>query len=290
MSAFSSDWLALREPADHAARDPGLAQALDAWARAQGRLRVLDLGAGTGSNLRYLAPRLGVEQRWRLLDHDADLLAELPGIQLDWAGRCGYPVASAPPGLELGIQGRCIRLDWVLEDLAGGPGGDWLTGVDLVTASALLDLTSAPWIRALAERCRRQVSAALLALSYDGRMEWRPTLPADARIAGLVNAHQRRDKGLGSALGPVAVAHAVACFEAEGYVVREARSDWRLGPESRALQERLAEGWVAAAREQDAEACAWTADWLEARRGYARRGESWLRVGHLDLLALPPAG
>ena len=55
MSGFSADWLTLREPADHRARNPALVEAL---ARHLGgrAVRVTDLGCGTGSNLRALAP------------------------------------------------------------------------------------------------------------------------------------------------------------------------------------------------------------------------------------------
>ena len=44
---FSADWLALREPADHAARDGDL---LAAAAQVAGAV-IVDLGCGTGSTL-----------------------------------------------------------------------------------------------------------------------------------------------------------------------------------------------------------------------------------------------
>ncbi|MDJ0891981.1 MAG: class I SAM-dependent methyltransferase, partial [Gammaproteobacteria bacterium] len=73
MSGFSGEWLALREPVDDRSRSGTLVTRLSARAP-EGRLRVLDLGAGTGANLRYLAPRLGGEQEWLLVDHDSSLL------------------------------------------------------------------------------------------------------------------------------------------------------------------------------------------------------------------------
>ncbi|MGD8498218.1 MAG: class I SAM-dependent methyltransferase, partial [Chromatiales bacterium] len=60
MSGFSPDWLALREPLDARARSAALVDRLRAQAP-RGPRRILDLGSGTGSNLRYLAPRLGGE-------------------------------------------------------------------------------------------------------------------------------------------------------------------------------------------------------------------------------------
>ncbi|MGH6945123.1 MAG: hypothetical protein ACREH6_13000, partial [Geminicoccaceae bacterium] len=77
MSAFETAWLALREPYDHAARDRGLAARFAAALGAAPTL--VDLGSGTGANLRCLAPHLGPGQNWRCLDHDAGLLAAAPG-------------------------------------------------------------------------------------------------------------------------------------------------------------------------------------------------------------------
>ena len=83
-SGFSAAWLALREPHDAAARAAELVGLLrtrssdDAQRRrrrARCRATIVDLGAGSGANLRWLAPRLGGEQAWLLVDHDAALLA-----------------------------------------------------------------------------------------------------------------------------------------------------------------------------------------------------------------------
>src|SRR6184192_3040732 len=71
---FSVEWLAMREPADHAARSAALARAVAELVQPGPGLRVLDLGAGTGSNARYLAARLPRPQRWLLVDRDATLL------------------------------------------------------------------------------------------------------------------------------------------------------------------------------------------------------------------------
>ena len=80
---ISSDWLDLRRPADERAR-AGSAPLLDALAEhftetgADSPVDVIDVGAGTGANPAWLAPRLRFSQQWTLLDHDADLLELVP--------------------------------------------------------------------------------------------------------------------------------------------------------------------------------------------------------------------
>ena len=55
--SFDATWLALREPADAFARDPALAERLVSLLPK--RPHLLDLGAGTGSLFRWLAPMIG---------------------------------------------------------------------------------------------------------------------------------------------------------------------------------------------------------------------------------------
>src|SRR5690606_37934264 len=118
-AGFSAAWLALREPADHRARAAELLPELGAWWRARRGTHVVDLGAGAGSNLRYLAPRLPGAQWWTLVDRDPALLA-----------RAAPPVGEAEGG------GRVVDLVRVVADLAR-EGLDAVQGADLVTASAL---------------------------------------------------------------------------------------------------------------------------------------------------------
>ena len=178
VSRFAEAWLALREPADHAARSRTLA-ARFAATQGPGPL-VVDLGAGSGSNLRYLAPLLAPGQRWLLVDHDPVLLAAA-------AVSAGATGAAA-----------CRALD-LARGLPAVPG---MTGV---AAAALLDLTSAAWLDELARWCGDR--PVLMALSVDGRLAWQPADRRRRAIRQHFFAHQRADKGFGPALGPAAAAH-----------------------------------------------------------------------------------
>jgi SAM-dependent methyltransferase len=262
---FSADWLALRESVDHRSRPGGLIDPLARWLRERGTARVVDLGSGTGSNLRYLAPRLGGTQEWRLVDHDAELLA-----------RAG----------SRGVQG-VANLTTVRGDLAR-EGIAEVGGADLVTASALLDLVSQAWLARLVKACAAARCAALFALSCDGVIEWDAPDPDDALVVEAVRAHQRRDKGMGPALGPAAGAAAERAFKAAGFRTEVAASAWVLGRADRAHVRQLIAGWADAAAEQRPQDEERVRAWEERRRTGLERPFR-LTVGHLDVLALPPA-
>lgn len=261
---FAPDWLALREPADHAARSRTVLDRLVTWARGRGPLTVADLGAGTGSNLRYLGPELPNRQHWLLMDHDAALL---------------YGVRPSS---------RHVTLETEQRNLARANELSQITA-DLLTGSALLDLVSEAWLCRLADRCAALGAAAAFALNYDGRIDWTPALPDDDSLRLSVNAHQRRDKGFGPALGPTAGDVAARVFQARGFRTALEPSPWVLTEDDSALQLALLEGWVAAAEEQQPLLLERRQQWAEQRRRLISSGESRLLVGHLDLLALPPS-
>jgi ubiquinone/menaquinone biosynthesis C-methylase UbiE len=74
MSGFSANWLALREPVDHRSVNVAVRDAMRTWIGARQHIDIIDLGCGSGSNLRGLAPYLPSSQHWRLVDWDQALL------------------------------------------------------------------------------------------------------------------------------------------------------------------------------------------------------------------------
>ncbi len=265
MSGFAAEWLARREPYDAKARSAAVRDAALAAVAGLDPVAIVDLGCGTGSGLRALAPLVGARQTWRLVDNDLSLLARAAD--------------SARP--------ERVRIAAVPVDLAHDLEAALDGAVDLVTTTALLDLVSAPWLERLAVECAVRRLPFYATLSYDGRIELMPPDPGDAAIVEAVNAHQRTDKGFGPALGPTAAAEAIARFTAVGYRTVHARADWTMGPHDREMQNALLAGWAGAAREFGAPHLDEIIAWLTRRRELVAAGRSSMRVGHVDLLARP---
>jgi len=246
---FSESWLSLREPADAAARSTELVSMLP-----DGIHTVRDLGCGTGSLARWLAPLLPGAKRWILVDRDPALLEHAAAIT-------PFPVEP--------VRGDVTEL--TAADLAES---------DLVTCSALLDLLTSGEVDRLAAVCAEARTPALFTLSVAGEVTLDPARPEDAAIEAAFNDHQRRVEGGRRLLGPDAPAAAAAAFERAGATVITRPSPWRLGPERAALTAEWLRGWAGAAVEQCPD--------LQLDRYLSERvaNPPAATIGHVDLLAI----
>jgi SAM-dependent methyltransferase len=279
---FDAAWLARREALDARSRSHRLTGLAADWLAARpGPHRLVDLGSGSGSNPRFLAPRLPGPQRWRLVDHDAGLLALARRDAVQWRDDGGGRVQAATDCRDL------ARLDDGL-----------LAGADLVVASALCDLVPRAWAEALVTECAAAGRGLLLTLSVDG--DWtfidrhgeRHEDGEDLAVRTLFQAHQLRDKGAGPALGGEAPAVLASLAVEAGLRVEDVATPWQIAPGETAfgpLAACLVEGWCRAAREQTPAQAERLAAWRDARLAALAAGDLGIRVGHRDLLLLPRA-
>jgi SAM-dependent methyltransferase len=284
---FAAEWLTLREPFDHAARSIALTRQLANRLPAR-RPSLLDLGAGTGSLFRFLAPIIGRGQDWFLADADAALLDDAFGRTAAWARRQGFAATSPGDALLISTPNGLWRMQAVQCDLASiGIVPMALPETDAVLCSALLDLVSSAWLR----RLIGGLGVPFLAcLSVDGRDGWAPKHPSDTLVRAAFRRDQGRDKGFGPALGNAAIPVALHALAARGFVTATARSDWRVPRTSLRMQRALIDGAADVARNARPSHAGAIADWQAARLRQAVRARLAIRIGHRDILALPPGG
>ncbi|MBI4940899.1 MAG: SAM-dependent methyltransferase [Actinobacteria bacterium] len=274
-STYSPDWLALREPADAAARARDLAdavvtalrEAVRAGRRPAGAPVVVhDLGCGSGSMGRWLAPLLPGPQHWVLHDRDPALL-----------GLAASRPGTAPGGATVTVEPR--------RGVLGALTAADLAGADLVTAAALLGVLTAAEVGAVVAAVAGAGCPALLTLSVLGRVDLAPPDPLDVAVEAAFNAHQRRPVAGRTLLGPAAVEVASAAFDRHGYDVEVRPSPWRLGGADAGLAAAWFDGWAGAAAEHSPDVA--PAGYLARRAAAARAGTLHVTVQHADLLARP---
>ena len=276
MTGFSTEWLTLREDVDRRSRNRDVANALSARFALRDHINVVDLGAGTGSNLRATADLLPSRQSWLLADKDQALLAAARPRLKAWADRS----EETADGLKLFKGHSEISVRFVVLDLAKELDQALAGPIDLVTASAFFDLVSPAFIQSLA-RAMIDTRASLYAtLTYNGVQRWNPHRPLDNQMSGAFHRHQLRDKGFGPAAGPAAAGELADQFRLSGYTIAEGESPWVLDRPDRMLTEELVRGHAMAVAETGIVDSKQIETWVKVQR-------TGVVVGHTDIFAAP---
>ena len=276
-AGFSASWLALREPADERARNVEIGAACAAYFANRASIDCIDLGCGSGSNLRALAALLPAQQNWRLVDHDAALLTAARAAIIAWA----EVTLADDDALIIEKDGKQITIRFVEADLARADFAALGPAPDLITAAALFDLVSARWIESFVNYAAQHKLPVLAALNYDGRTHWDPKHPSDKAILDAFHQHQGSNKGFGPAAGPRAHAILARSLTQHGYNVKEGDSAWHLElPQDDSLMAELIDGITQAAVETE---------WVTATDAKLWRSKprSRVTIGHGDLFAIP---
>ena len=222
-------------------------------------LEIIDLGAGTGANQRWLAPRLPFRQRWIHLDHDPAISRSL-----------------SLPEDTLIIDDGVEALAGLLASRSGGR--------RLVTCSALLDLLTMTQIY---DVCRAVIDSrvpALFSLSVTGTLNVTPTHPDDQLLLAAFNDHQRR----AGRAGPDATSVATHALRAGGCHVFCQETPWQLSAAiDQAFIEQVLQERLDAAVACQPTLAATAAAWLGLRRVQLALGIVQIDLGHCDILALP---
>jgi len=281
-------WLDLRASWDAASRHPGVESRARRYFGAAGPRSVLDLGAGTGANTRYLVHRFPSVREWVLVDRDPVLLGCCPAAFVRWAARKGWFCRPNGSGLDLETPRGGAHLRLRCADLPGNCAAEPWPQADLVTANALFDLVSAEQFEALAAWLARRRLPLLATINYRSTA-FLPAGEDDHRLLALYDRHMVRPRSFGRAMGPDCTARMISTLQRYGYSVCFGPSDWNLGPPDGEMIAWLLDCMRSAVGElldgtggrENLEA------WIREKAARAGVGRLRLRVRHTDLFAWP---
>jgi len=268
MTGFAAEWLRLREPADHAARNGSVRDVVVDFLNQTDGAVIADLASGTGSTVRALFEAIDVDQHWHLLDNDEALLEEASNS------------FAANGRSDMSVQTHTV-------DLNRFPSGLTAIKPNLITTSAFVDLVSVDWLSRLVTYALMERIPVYTALTYSGSVSFSPEDPSDDRIIEAFNEHQLSDKGFGPALGPLAADRITKLFKVARFHTIEKQSDWKLTPDMVDLQKELLKGLAQAASETGSISADEADGWLARRLEIVLKGQSEITIGHKDIAAFP---
>lgn len=288
MTSFSTDWLSLREAADHRSRNPFLQNQVLQYLEEIGSLKndpidIIDLGSGTGSNLRALAPLIQHSQTWTLVDYDPLLLIAAREKLCAWAdsyidGGNHHSIDDVMRPVTLVKNHLEINVTFLQKDLSSDLSLILSKSSDLITAAAFFDLVAPDWIE---QFCKTLKTPLYTVLTYNGQETWLPLDALDSKVLEAFHHHQESDKGFGSAAGPLALKILEQHLKKSGFQVETGSSPWVLGPNDSLLIQELAAGTAKAVAETAIVTHAMAQQWGKSRAQSLR-----CEIGHDDLFAI----
>jgi hypothetical protein len=274
--SFTPTWLALREPADRAARNKDVLNACASAFSKHPRITICDLGAGTGASVRALAALLPLEQHWTLVDYDATNLAAAAKALSAWADHAEIYDGA----LSLRHGPRKIHVRMHRHDFAREP-QCWPADTSLVTASAVFDLTSAAWIENFVARLAAVKMPLLSMLTANDVIVSTPAHTLDRAVIAAFHAHQTQDKGFGPSAGSAAARILEEALQKAGYAITANESPWQLSAAETELRRATVDGMAQAVLETNMLRAEDVAEW----RDHARNTVQHLTIGHRDVFA-----
>ncbi len=272
----TTDLQILKEATDRRSMNGGVSDALTGWFEGRGQISVLDLSAGTGANVRLLAPLLAPDQSWTLYTRDATEEATARDHITRWAPA----FRDIEGGIELDRAGQRIAIAFVRHDpvaaggsLAGPPSMLTVIGDDVLRYPATA-------IRRLAATLAGARSVVLARGVYDGRLKLQPHHAADSAMTAALHRELMHDAGHGAVCGPLAANELAEQLRLAEATVIEGPSALHLrqaeAPLIRAVQRRMADAQRVVAKGHDKMIDAWLA-----------RPRTSLEVSQTDLIGLP---
>ena len=174
MHKFNNDWLFLREKIDKVSRNKKIIEKINKYFQDYKTLSIADLGCGTGSNYRYLYPKLKKRQSWDMIDISFESIKEFKK--------------------KTNNKNKIININYKKFDLIKNIKSFKFEKYDIITGSAYLDIMPKNWYLGFKKQ-NLNTKVIYFSINYDGFFKFHPKHKDDQYVLNLFNKDQESDKG-----------------------------------------------------------------------------------------------
>jgi hypothetical protein len=304
-----SEWLQVREQLNNAARSSFIVQQFSHLWRLRNYINIVDLVAGTGELLRYLAPQLPLDQSWELF-HSPELESSfIQQTMSDWAHEQEYTIGQESGGghIQIGDYRITYKLfeqtqpfhwpDLELDQVHALVSTD---GWSLVPTENIIEII-------------HQASEAGIAwyssMVYNSHIQWKPSHSQDALMLELLHRSikESREPELDSdsaadtdeeiielphagpePMGDEAPVYLQRLLAEQRYLVHESEGFWNIKPADTKVIRLLFQAYRHALKQLGtAEEQKLGQQWLDSRSYELAAGKLSAEIGFSELLAKP---
>lgn len=287
LEAFDPQWLALRYKYDAEARNTLLEANCLQYFEQLSHLRLVDVGAGTGSNCFYLLQKFSQHQHWYLIDHNPVLLQ---------AAKAQFLQRIATHNFQL-IQEKENYLSWkevdkqITVEFKKGilqhinkliP----IENIDLICANAVFDLFTLTEFEEFAQAIFKHNIPFYTTINY-AQMSFSQNTNEDSLFVDYYEKHMQRQMPQGKPMGKTVIKNLQQLFSEKGYKVTLGKSNWQLTPNSDLMFQYLLGFMKSSIPEMlpIAKQVIFT-KWLALKKEQVKRKTLSGSVEHFDLLAI----
>ncbi len=272
-----NQWLNQRFDYDSRSRNLDLEKEFLASLAELETINIIDLGSGSGANLKYLSPKIDGQQVWHLIERDKSLMNH------------------AEKTIELVKQTNQAKLRSVHKIIADFTDKDLNvfkeTERRVFLANAVFDIiplaTFLTFLDLLGSRpCNNVILYFTIHINEDLTIQ--PIHPLNQKYLSLFHQHMQRDQNGKRAMGPNTVREISNTLSQRGFLVKTADSSWDIKEDSSFLKSNF-DFIICATRELlgPKEVGEWE-EWVQFHLKAIDQGKSRLHVGHQDILAYWP--
>ncbi|MEW5900794.1 MAG: hypothetical protein AB1715_04970 [Acidobacteriota bacterium] len=284
-------WLEERYAYDARARNRNLEKLVAADLKAFRFLRIVDLGAGLGANLRYYSDFFDCDQEWYCVEKDLALCeAFFPHLER-WAFEQGWSCRRDSQLIILQKKKKTVTASLLPGSFIPFPTALASIPLDLGLANAVFDLVSGQQFSFLAEALASRAVPLLATLNYVS-MRFVPSRIEDQRIIKLYDQTMTFPGPAGTPMGPRCAAVMKKILKESDYQVADGKSPWTISGDDGSLLHLLlqyVQTSVSAFRGEKIEIDD-LEDWIRRKKEGVISGAVKLLVRHHDLYARLPRG
>ena len=282
---FTTTWINMRESYDMLSRSDLLQNFYKN--NKMNLKKVIDLGGGNGSFLRWCHYKNIIYDDFLIIDNDEALLKSF------------YPrTKSYLSTISLSLI-KDNMMSYRIQNLKNNKDGfitlkkqdfyksiDIINDYNLVSFSAVSDLLSKKFIKCLFDKVNKGTNL-YFSICFDGRVKWKNKNKHDKYIVSMFNQHQKQEKTTGVALGLNSINFIKNLSKKNDYKIYIADSSWSVDSQdndSRIFQKAYLNTIYKPLKKYELTDQDILKDWLRSKQNDIENKNSNLVVGHKDIL------
>ena len=282
---FTATWINLRESYDMLSRSDLLQNLYKN--NKMNLKKVIDLGGGNGSFLRWCHYKNIIYDDFLIIDNDEALLKSF------------YPRTKSYLSMMSLSLIKDNMMSYRIQNLKNNKDGfitlkkqdfyksiDIINDYNLVSFSAVSDLLSKKFIKCLFDKIDKGTNL-YFSICFDGRVKWKNKNKHDKYIVSMFNQHQKQEKTTGVALGLNSINFIKNLSKKNDYKIYIADSSWSVDShdnDSRVFQKAYLNTIYKPLKKYELTDQDILKDWLRSKQNDIENKNSNLVVGHKDIL------